>query len=43
MLMKKDIHGDTDFKGYKGKCTYLFEENSYEGEFLLGEDFKASI
>ena len=28
---------NTDFKGYKGKCTYLFEDNSYEGEFLLGK------
>ena len=34
---------NTDFKGYKGKCTYLFDENSYEGEFLLGEDFKPEI
>ena len=34
---------NTDFKGYKGKCTYLFEENSYEGEFFLGEDFKPEI
>ena len=34
---------NTDFKGYKGKCTYLFEENSYECEFLLGEDFKPEI
>ena len=34
---------DTDFKGYKGKCTYLFDENSYESEFLLGEDFKPEI
>ena len=34
---------NTDFKGYKGKCTYLFEDNSYEGEFLLGEDFKPEI
>ena len=34
---------NTDFKGYKGKCTYIFDENSYEGEFLLGEDFKPEI
>ena len=34
---------NTDFKGYKGKCTYLFDENSYEGEFLLGGDFKPEI
>ena len=34
---------NTDFKGYKGKCTYLFDKNSYEGEFSLGEDFKPEI
>ena len=34
---------NTDFKGYKGKCIHLFDENSYEGEFLLGEDFKPEI
>ena len=34
---------NTDFKGYKGKCTYLFEDKSYKGEFLLGEDFKPEI
>jgi len=32
-----------DFKGYKGKCTYLFDKNSYEGEFILGKDFKPEI
>ena len=34
---------NTDFKGYKGKCTYLFDKHLYEGEFLLGEDFKPEI
>ena len=34
---------NTDFKGYKGKCTYLFDKRLYEGEFLLGEDFKPEI
>ena len=33
----------TDFKGYKGKCTYLFDKHLYKGEFLLGEDFKPEI
>ena len=32
-----------DFKGYKGKFNYLFDSHSYEGEFLLGEDFKPEI
>ena len=34
---------NTDFKGYKGKFNYLFDKHSYEGEFLLGEDFKPEI
>ena len=34
---------NTDFKGYKGKCTYLFDNHAYEGEFLLGENFKPEI
>ena len=34
---------NTDFKGYKGKCTYLFDKHAYEGEFLLGENFKPEI
>ena len=34
---------NSDFKGYKGKCTCLFDKYSYEGEFLLGEDFKPEI
>ena len=34
---------NTDFKGYKGKCNYLFDKHSYEGQFLLGEDFKPEI
>tara|TARA_B100000161_G_C33440247_1_gene364343 strand:- start:46 stop:696 length:651 start_codon:yes stop_codon:yes gene_type:complete len=32
-----------DFKGYKGKCVCLFDENLYEGNFLLGSDFKPEI
>jgi len=34
---------NTDFKGYKGKFTYLFDKHLYKGEFLLGEDFKPEI
>ena len=34
---------NSDFKGYKGKCTYLLDKNLYEGEFLLGQDFKPEI
>ena len=34
---------NADFKGYKGKFTYLFDKHLYEGEFLLGEDFKPEI
>ena len=32
-----------DFKGYQGKCSCLFDKYSYEGEFLIGEDFKPEI
>ena len=34
---------NTDFKGYKGKCTYLFDKQAYEGEFFLDENFKPEI
>ena len=34
---------NTDFNGYKGKCTYLFDKHAYEGEFLLSENFKPEI
>ena len=32
-----------NFKGYKGKCIYLSNKLSYEGEFVLGKDFKPEI
>ena len=34
---------NTDFCGYKGKCIFSFNSNKYEGEFLLGKDFKPEI
>ncbi|MBO8232319.1 hypothetical protein CU311_06450 [Prochlorococcus marinus str. MU1402] len=34
---------NSDFRGYKGKCTYLFDKHAYEGEFSLGENFKPEI
>ena len=34
---------NSDFKGYKGKCIYLLDKNLYEGEFLLGKNFKPEI
>jgi len=34
---------NTDFRGYKGTYTYLFNKHAYEGEFLLGENFKPEI
>ena len=34
---------NADFRGYKGKYTYLFDKDAYEGEFLLGENFKPEI
>jgi len=32
-----------EFKGYKGKCIFLINNNIHEGEFLLGKDFKPNI
>ena len=32
-----------DFNGYKGKCIFLINNNTYEGNFLLGRDFKPNI
>jgi len=32
-----------EFNGYKGKCSFLINNNIYEGEFLLGKDFKPNI
>ncbi len=31
------------FNGYKGKCIFFVNNAIYEGEFLLGEDFKPNI
>ena len=31
------------FNGYKGKCIFFVNNNIYEGEFLLGKDFKPNI
>ena len=32
-----------EFNGYKGKCIFFNNNNNYEGEFLLGKDFKPNI
>ena len=32
-----------DFSGYKGKCIFSSNKNSYEGKFVLGKDFKPEI
>jgi len=32
-----------EFRGYQGKCTFFVNNNIYEGEFLLGKDFKPNI
>ena len=31
------------FSGYKGKCIFYVNNNTYEGEFSLGKDFKPNI
>ena len=32
-----------DFNGYKGKCSFLIDNHLYEGEFVLGKNFKPDI
>ena len=32
-----------DFSGYEGKCIFSANNDSYEGKFLLGKDFKPEI
>jgi len=32
-----------EFNGYKGKCIFWINNNTHEGEFLLGKDFKPNI
>ncbi len=32
-----------DFSGYKGKCIFSSNSNTYEGDFVLGKDFKPEI
>ena len=34
---------NTEFNGYKGKCSFSVNNNSYEGKFVLGKDFKTEI
>jgi len=32
-----------DFNGYQGKCILFINNNIYEGDFVLGKDFKPNI
>ena len=32
-----------NFKGYKGKCIFLFNNDLHEGNFVLGKDFKPVV
>ena len=34
---------DGDFKGYRGKCIFLIDNETHEGKFSLGKDFKPEI
>ena len=34
---------NTNFNGYKGKCIFSVNNDSYEGNFVLGKDFKPAI
>ena len=31
------------FNGYKGKCIFSINDDSYEGKFVLGKDFKPEV
>ena len=33
----------SEFSGYEGKCVFSVNNNSFEGKFLLGKDFKPDI
>ncbi len=34
---------NTEFNGYKGKCIFSVNGDSYKGDFILGKDFKPVI
>ncbi len=34
---------DTKFSGYKGKCIFSVNTDTYKGNFILGKDFKPEI
>ena len=34
---------DSKFSGYKGKCIFSVNSDTYEGSFVLGKDFKPEI
>ncbi len=34
---------NNDFAGYEGKCIFSENEDTYEGDFVLGNDFKPEI
>ena len=34
---------NNDFSGYKGKCIFSVNSEAYEGNFVLGKDFKPEI
>ena len=34
---------DRKFSGYKGKCIFSVNTDTYKGDFVLGKDFKPEI
>ena len=34
---------DSKFSGYKGKCIFSVNTDTYKGDFVLGKDFKPEI
>ena len=39
----ESVHSENDFKGYKGNCIFLSNNNTHKGNFVLGKDFKPNI
>ena len=40
---EKRYNWEGDFSGYKGKCIFSVNSDTYEGNFFLGKDFKPEI
>ena len=43
LAYEKRYTWQSEFSGYEGKCIFSVNNNSFEGKFLLGKDFKPYI